>query len=483
MIPAPNIDELLHALQSDEVQQRQQAAIALSRLQDERLIDPLLLALNDGDSTVRANAAAGLGHNKAENAVDPLLRLLNDEHDIVRERAATALAQIGDGRAIPALIDALDDDSTWTRNRIIYVLGASRDARAVEPLIVLLDHAEPSTQGVAAWALGSIGDPVAIDPLLGLLVDDVASVRGNAAWALGELEEARVIPPLIERLGDESAEVRGKTAWALGNLGALTGDISMVEPLIALLEDYTEVTGEAAHIFVCQYAAEALTQINTDEAKNAVDLWRPVAQAKLLPRRIDELIDALRSSYLVPRRQAMEQLVELGDVVVQPLITALKHDSAHVRQNAAQTLGMLEAGDATQALVTALADDDIGVWSQATAALAKIGTPAEKNLRKALKSKKKRVKQGAALALWRIGREEKAFQMVLQALQDDDLVVRGSAITSLWQQPDERTLATLQIRLQQEEGMMARYVLQALNALGTPAAMTTIQHWLAEHNE
>jgi HEAT repeat protein len=71
--------------------------------------------------------------------------------------------------------------------------------------------------------------------------------------------------------------------------------------------------------------------------------------------------------------------------------------------------------------------------------------------------------------------------VLLQALQDEELVVRGSAITSLWMQPDERAIATLQIRLQVEEGMMAKYILQALQTIGTPAAQATIAHWLAEN--
>jgi HEAT repeat protein len=478
------IDELLNYLHSEHLQERQQAAIELSRIKDERLIQPLLVALDDLDSTVRANAAAGLGHNTASDAVEPLIALLKDADDIVRERVATALAQIGDERAIDPLIDALDDSNTWTRNRIIYILGASKNPSAIEPLIIQLDNDNPSTQGVAAWALGAIGDIRAREPLVGLLQDVNPSVRGNAAWALGELADERLVPVLLPMLNDQSPEVRGKTCWALGNISEITGNTSMESALLPLLEDYAEIPNSSAHIFVCQYAAEALAQLGTDSAKFAVEAWKPLAYKQLLPRRIQDLMRALRHKDFETREAAMKLLVEIGAEAVDALVAGLQSaDDARVRQGIVQTLGMLDDKRAVHPLLLALADPDIGVWSQAVAALAKLGAMSEMPLRTELGSNKLRVKQGAAIALWRIKRESKAFQMVLQSLQDEELVVRGSAITSLWMQPDERAVATLQIQLQHEEGMMAKYILQALQTIGTPAAQATITHWLSQNRD
>lgn len=482
MQPTPSIERLLAYLTSDDVQDRRAAAIELAQRQDERVIQALLNALQDTDSTVRANAASGLGVNGAQEAIDPLIARLQDEHDIVRERSATALAQIGTGRAIEPLIDALDDSGTWARNRIIYVLGASGDQRAVEPLLVQLNSDDDSTRGVAAWALSALGDLRAVDPLLELLRDPSASVRGNAAWGLGELGQARTIDALLTCLHDEAPDVRGKASWALGTLGELTGETRMVAPLIDLLDDYAEIPNQSQHLFVCQYAAEALTQIGTATALEAVDAWKPTARERLLPRRIDDLIRALQHPELETRERVFEQLHAIGAPAVAPLMTALtRHDHVRVRQGAAQALGELGDTSAVPTLITALADPDGGVWSQAVAALAKLGKPAERHLRPMLSSRKVRVKQGAAIALWRIAGEEKAFQLVLQAIQADDVLVRGSAITSLWGQPDARAVATLQMQLTQETGMMARYILQALQRIGTPAAQATIQHWLREN--
>jgi HEAT repeat protein len=483
MNPTPSRSDLLHYLQSDDPQQRQAAAIELSRIQDEAIIPALLTALEDSDSTVRANAAAGLGHNRAQDAFSALITMLrHDPEDIVRERAATALAQIGDERAIDPLIDALDDSSAWTRNRIIYLLGASRDARAVEPLLEQLDSREPSTQGVAAWALGAIGDQRALDALRGLLRSTHASVRGNVAWALGEFGLEALIADLLPLLADAAPEVRAKTAWALGAISEATGNVEMFDALSKLLDDFAEAPGAAAHIFVCQYAAEALSQMNHPQAQQIVEAWRPIAREKLLPRRIADVLRNLRHKDPQIRDEMLRQVVEIGSPAVDLLVQALhQHEHERVRQGVAQALGMIADSRAAHALVIALADADPGVWSQATAALANLGKGAEKALRPAISSKTPRVRQGAAIALWRIQREEKAFTILLQAIQDEELLVRSSAISSLWTQPDERAVATLQIQLQNESGTLAHYILQALQMIGTPAAQATIAHWMSQH--
>jgi HEAT repeat protein len=178
------------------------------------------------------------------------------------------------------------------------------------------------------------------------------------------------------------------------------------------------------------------------------------------------------------RREAVALLASVGAPAVPYLIDALRADSIPTRQHAAQALGQIADPLAVPPLLMALADDDGGVWSQAVAALAQIGV--RDALRAALSSTRESVCWGAALALWRICREEAAFPYLLLALQSDDLLVRNSAVLSLWQQPDERALATLQIILTPEDTMMNRYILQALQHIGTRGAQVTIAHWLSQ---
>ncbi len=473
-----DIEELLTHLRNGDLQTRLSTAIHLANVRDERLMAPFTNLLKDSDATIRANALTGLGTNRAIGAVSAMLPLLHDSNEIVRERAVTALAQIGTPEVIEPIITVLDDLNRWVRNRAAYVLGASNDVRAIDPLIELLDNREPSTVGIAAWSLGNLRANIAIPTLLKLLYAKNAEVRGNAAWALGEMSDAALVSPLIDTLKDKDPEVRGKTAWALGNLSTALEDTRMEKPLTRLLNDFTEVKNTSAHTFVAQYAAEALLQVGTESAKRAVDAWRPLAQAKLFPYRVREMLRGLANQDADTRDAAIQALVNEGTSVISLVIEALQHKQARVRQGAARVLGELQAVDAVPSLIVGLNDSDVGVWSQCVAALAKI-VMSTSVLKAALANTSiQRVKLGCAIALWRIQRDEAAFPYLLIAMNDADIVVQSSAITSFWKQPDERTLATLQTLLTPDDTMINRYILQALQVMGSPNAMSTIRHWM-----
>jgi len=480
-------DELkawIEQLQTDDTQQRRDAAIALWNVRDEALIHIFIKATHDDDATVRANVVGGLGTNQANDALGRLIELVqHDESEIVRERAVTSLAQIGNEEVIDVLIDAMDDKSPFVRNRAIYVLGASRDVRVVEPIIEALDHETPSTVGVAAWALGALGDLQAYEPLLGLLNDKKAEVRGNVAWALGELGEAQAIPRLLPLLKDKKPEVRGKTAWALGALGEESGNVSMVKPLIDLLDDFTKVKGQATHVFVSQYAAEALMQIGNDVAKLAVQKWRPRAEEELLPHRMNDFIGQLRSDDKDYRTRVAQELGRMGDVALPFLEKALTHRNVRIRQGIAMTFGEFPKTMPIDTLIRALQDEDIGVWSQTVASLSKSDEALHAPLMQAMESDHEYVQFGCALALWRCRKEETAFTRVLQAVQHDEMLVRSSAITALWLKADERALATLQIRLNEEVPALQPYVLQAIHAIGTEGAHATLRHYMNQQAE
>jgi HEAT repeat protein len=478
MLPSNTpLDTLLPLLTEGDLQTRISTAIHLANVRDERLIAPFMQLLADPDPTLRANALTGLGVNRAEQALPAMLPLLKDPNEIVRERAVTALAQIGTADVVEPILAVLDDPNRWVRNRAAYVLGASGDARAIDPLIELLDSRDASTVGIAAWSLGNLRARMASPILLKLLHHKEASVRGNAAWALGEMSDPSLVSPLIDLLKDKDPEVRGKTAWALGNLSTALGDTRMEKTLTRLLDDFAEVKNNSAHTFVAQYAAEALMQVGTETAKRAVEAWRPTAQAKLLPYRVREMIRSLAHQDANTREAAAQALIQEGNSVVPQVLEALQHKNARVRQGAARILGELQAANAIPSLLVGLADDDVGVWSQCVAALAKLPTSVLTLQTTLANTPKQRVKLGCAIALWRIQRDEMAFPYLLIAMNDAELVVQSSAITSLWKQPDERALATLQTLLTPDDTMLNRYILQALQAIGTPRALHTIRQW------
>lgn len=441
-------------------------------------VQEALALLHHSDAIIRADAVTALGNLRASENMDALAHLLiHDENDAVRERCAVALAQIGGAGAVDRLIEALEGQHVWVKNRIAYLLGASRDPRAMDSLTELLDAPDSSTQGVAAWALGAIGVASAVPALRKLLQSPYADVRANGAWALGEVGGIDELDVLMDATHDGSADVRAKVAWALGALSERLGDARAIPTLLTLLEDTATVKDDSAHVFVCQYAAEALWQIGTPEARQAVEVWRPHAQALLAPYRTREMVRALAHPDAHTRQEAFDALKTLGAEATSHLLDGLRAKPARVRQQCARLLGEMSIEEATPALIHALEDEDSGVWSQSVGALGKIAS-ATRALYTALQHAHTRVKIGAGIALWRLEQSETGFKWLLVGINDSDLLVQSSAITSLWSHPSPRALLELQRALTEKDTMLNRYIIQALQAIGTDDALNLVQAWL-----
>ena len=197
---------------------------------------------------------------------------------------------------------------------------------------------------------------------------------------------------------------------------------------------------------------------------------------------IRQLIQQLATHDPDAQSEILMALHAYGTQAVEPLLHALQNAELPVQRQAVRALGDIQDARAIAPLINALGAEDIGLWSQATAALAKIGAPAVEALQQAMQQRDQQIKLGAALALWRVRRDEDAFRWVLVAMQHDELVIRGSAVTSMWLQPDERAVATLNITLNNEDDpMMQKYILQALQFIGTSQAQAVMLNWLKDN--
>src|SRR5262249_5198544 len=109
---APPVSYWLSLLGSDEEPAQQEAVGALSRL-GQAAVPELIGALNDDDWQVRNQAAVVLGAigPEAKAAVPALIDVLQDDDKYFRSHGAVALGQIGrEARvAVPALRKALKD--------------------------------------------------------------------------------------------------------------------------------------------------------------------------------------------------------------------------------------------------------------------------------------------------------------------------------------------------------------------------------------
>jgi HEAT repeat protein len=102
-----SLDELSIDLQSERVESRRAAIVAMLDKSDKRAFDSLLNALSDQDGWVRIYTVMALEKLADNRAVPFLCHALQDSDDYVRSSAAHALGEIGDPRALLALEQVL----------------------------------------------------------------------------------------------------------------------------------------------------------------------------------------------------------------------------------------------------------------------------------------------------------------------------------------------------------------------------------------
>lgn len=202
----PDIKTLIEDLNAQDVNVKAASVKALVGA-GESAVEPLIKVLNSKDPEIRENAAITLGKIKDERAIDPLIKLLTDEEWEVESAATSALVEIGEP-AVEPLVFILQDKKgdVFLRMKVIAVLAGIKDERAIQPMIRVLKE-EPELQADLGYRLGLVGEP-AVEPLIQLLDDDDPEVRVRAAEALGRLGDDRAVGALTDALRDKDETVR-----------------------------------------------------------------------------------------------------------------------------------------------------------------------------------------------------------------------------------------------------------------------------------
>lgn len=198
----------------------------------------------------------------------------------------------------------------------------------VEEMLGLLASQDVTQRMIGARAFCELQDARSTALLINLLSDGCPLVRVSVAYALGRNPSYEAVEPLIQQYHkDWNGYVRKGVVWALGNCR----DRRSLQPLVeALLTDISAVR---------LWAASSLGQMAEVDAQTAVG-------------------------------------------AIPAVVTALSQDPLPaVRSNCAWTLGQLCQAipvdalyhDATQKLIEALADEELGVQEDARSALLRLG--------------------------------------------------------------------------------------------------------------
>jgi HEAT repeat protein len=417
---------------------------------------PMLKALGGEDGQGRREAAQALGQVGEARVVEPLMAVLADESPMVTIAAVSSLGQLADKRATPALVAILHDGSPQERMAVARALGQLADERAVEPLIKSLSDQHPKARRRAALVLGKLGSSAAVEPLIELLTDHDSQIRMAGAKALGQLDSRQAVKPLISLLSDAMHRVRSAAAKGLGNLG----DRRATEPLVLLLRD--------DEFLVRQSATSALGE-----------LWH-------LPllRQLGYYRDARARSTAASALIGEESDSPIGRLYLEALIASLQDKAPNVRIEAARALGHFKDQRAMAPLKAAKNDKNAKVRIEISRALRQLRQSKlkDKNRQGAdrgagakersmvdslpalaqLKSKHATLRRIAAETLGE-SKDERAVEPLIQALADEEMLVRVAVVRALERFGDKRAIQPL-IQSLQDEAKIVR--LASVSALG-----------------
>ena len=281
-----------------------------------------------------------------------LVVLLRDPSKSVRRKAADALGGIGEderkaGRNYDAaaigLATALKDDSDDVFREAIQELGDVRPTSAeslavvVPALIAAQTKGSANTRDDVLDVLGQIGEDLAQngqstdtiqDALIAGLNDDSTKVRSNAIAELSDIQatSTKTFTALVQALSDDSKSVRERAEKMLIKMGR-SHAVSITPMLVSALTNNQSATTRG----------------------HVVDVLGAIGEALVKKGESDEM-------------------------VVKPLLVALRDTAADVRRNAADELGEMrtKSPDVQTALTQALEDSAKKVRSAAQKAIRRI---------------------------------------------------------------------------------------------------------------
>lgn len=355
-------DTLLANLQSTRPEER---ALAVKKLADKAKPEDLVLftsAAKDPASIVRAEAAHALGKSQDERVVDILGDMLGDDSDDVQANAAMALAEIKTEKAKAyltsqysrrgrntriAIVQALkaanvpgamagvvsnEAKSIWDRNLQALTtgtlpekvaaaeeLGKSGRAEAVTRLIGLIKDSQVMLASAAVRGLGYAGDRRAVGPISELLSENYPELREAACNALMRLHDPAALPKLLDAALEKSATSSSATAAIL----ELPRQPETDKALCAIILDGSQNDALAAGRELRNRGgcpAEVFTERWSKQGGQAAVLQAAIALGPLAKDWLPKILPLLQSNDASVKLLAIQSVGAIGDASAVPAL-------------------------------------------------------------------------------------------------------------------------------------------------------------------
>jgi HEAT repeat protein len=245
---------LIEQLESEDLEIRKAAAVALGRIGDARAA-PALIEVLEEDAEMFIAAADALAKIGDPRAFEPLLARVGDTSAAVRQAVIGALNSLGSPEMPVRVLPLLSDADPNVRESAVRIAGYFGYAECTDRLLERCHDEDERVRRAAVEHLPYLEDERAAAALVGALRDGTPKVRAAAAAAMAQSEGREVSAHLTGALADEDSWVRYFAARSLGRheatesaaaLAALVRDDKSNHVRIAAVEALGRVGGEAA---------------------------------------------------------------------------------------------------------------------------------------------------------------------------------------------------------------------------------------------
>ncbi len=330
------------------------------------------------------------------------------------DQAADSLAAFGEA-AIPSVLSILTDpeQSDWNKRK-------------------------------AAWTLGKIGSAKPASQMIKILNDKKSSYTVKLALveALGQMQAKKAIPSLLELAKSKDIRMRNAVLNALNAVGApQTRELSL-----AVIHDNNPYI-----------RATALSVLSSIDQNKGFSIYK----------------NALNDSSIIVQNQVQEILINLGDTLLDSLISEMASQDVHMRRKLAAIITHIENTKTIPLLITCLQDPDWMVQNRAMVALCKkdISTH-EQTLTKMLESTSPEVRINAAWLLGETG-QISAQSELIKALEKPES--GWAAAMALGKLKSGEAVRPLSEMLKFGNLIERRSASWALHKIGTTEAATALQ--------
>lgn len=358
------LEPVVECLKHEDVDLRCDTAKTLGKLQDGNALEPLLDALQDPESEVRIEATQSLGLIGNLKAVEPLISaMMEDETDMVIDdddefdwdpqwdvqlHAIRALGRLKDPKAIEPLLKLLNDDYTDDIGEtLLWAISQIPDEAAAKALIELVDNKNEIIRKRVVKVLGNVDHPDVVKVLMELLLDDNSAVRINAARSLADKKEPSALVPLALLLKDPDGEVKKEVAKIICDMG----HPQTANQILPLLDDE-----------------------DRDAQGQAIEILGDLKEERAAEKMVEMLSDPIQPN----KDKLAAALAKIGCLEAQKPLAEIARKTKEEEMNRIQAIYAVGeiAGDlALEVLKDCALDNNALIYSAASMALQKIGSP------------------------------------------------------------------------------------------------------------